>query len=84
MKWSHVISDRTPTSSEIIVSDSSFPNLIRPDAAARLLQVETQTLANQRAANRGIPWYKVGGRVFYDPNDIREAIESSRVVPSAP
>jgi len=38
-----------------------------------------RTLANQRLANKGCPYYKISGKVLYDLNDV-EKIESENFI----
>lgn len=58
--------------------------LLTAEQAAKLLQVEPQTLANDRSTKRiGIPFAKIGGAVRYRPADLLEFIEKSMVRPAS-
>lgn len=71
-----------PETTENTLSDFSIPRLVEPAVAARLIKKEPQTLANDRAQKRGLPFHKLGGKILYDVRDIADAIQNSRVVPS--
>lgn len=43
---------------------------LTPKAAAQLLGLSTSTLAAWRSQGRGIPYYKIGNRVFYLERDV--------------
>ena len=49
--------------------------------AARLASCSKSKLDTDRSHNRGLPYYKTPGGIRYRVGDIREAIESSRVMP---
>jgi len=39
-------------------------------------------LANLRSKNMGAPYYKIGGRIFYNKVELDDYIEKCRVVPA--
>jgi len=64
------------------VSDFSLPQLLPPVEAAKLISKSPQSLANDRAQGRGLPYHKLGAKVLYSVTDIVAAIEKGRVVPN--
>jgi hypothetical protein len=54
--------------------------LVRTPAAAKYVGLATGTLEVDRSTGRiGIPYFKIGGAVRYDLNDLDKFIESRRV-----
>lgn len=51
--------------------------------AAEHTGLQPHTLANQRARDDGPPYYKIGGRVLYDLDELNEWLRSKRVDPAA-
>jgi hypothetical protein len=59
--------------------DRDDPNaLLPPPAAARRLNVATQTLARWRMEQRGPPFYLVGGRVAYRWSEVEAWLAERR------
>ncbi len=55
--------------------------LLTPKEAAEFLGVQEQTLAVWRISGRyGLPFYKVGRRVYYKAEDLEAWLESRRAV----
>lgn len=55
--------------------------LLRDRAVADLLDVNTRTLANWRAARTHLPFVRIGHAVRYNASDIAAYLERSRVQP---
>jgi hypothetical protein len=53
--------------------------LVDEKETARIMKRGVQTLRNDRALRRGLPFVKVGRSVRYDLEDIRKYIEQNRV-----
>ena len=64
------------------MSDFSLPQLLPPAEAAKIVSKSPQSLANDRAQGRGLPYHKLGAKVLYDVRDIAAALEKGRVVPN--
>jgi hypothetical protein len=62
-------------------SDVLKPRL-SPSEAASIIGVKKQTLAVWRCTGRypELPYYKVGGRITYCPDDVRAFVEAGRMV----
>ena len=53
---------------------------INTDEAAAMIGVKPATLINWRCTKKQtVPYYKMGGRVFYKKTDIDEWVESKKV-----
>lgn len=50
---------------------------------AKRLKVSQRTLIRRRQARKGPPWYKVDGRIYYNPKTTDEYIEKHRRDPVA-
>lgn len=48
------------------------------EEAASVVCRSTSTLAKWRCKGFGPPFYEVGGRILYDPDELREFVESRR------
>lgn len=53
--------------------------LLDERTVARILCLSVQTLRNDRATRRRIPYVKIGKSVRYRPEDIERLIESNRI-----
>lgn len=59
---------------------NSKPKQLTPDEAAIIVGVSKQTLAAWRCTKKeNIPYYKIGGKVFYSEQDLLEWVENKRV-----
>jgi hypothetical protein len=58
---------------------SECTELIRPEEAAKSLQISVRTLANWRCRREGPPFVKCGNAVRYSKSDLRDYIRTSRV-----
>jgi excisionase family DNA binding protein len=54
-------------------------NLIKEEEASRILGLSIQTLRNDRASKRRIPFLKLGKSVRYRLSDLEQYIESCRI-----
>lgn len=52
--------------------------LINADAAAVMLRIRPQTLAVWRSMDKGPPWYRIGGKVYYHPREIKTWLAGQR------
>ena len=58
------------------------PNLLPIPDSAPLVPCAAASLATRSFRDRlGIPYYRIGGRIFYDPEDIARWREGRRVEP---
>jgi hypothetical protein len=64
------------------MSDVKFPELLVPKVAAKIRNTTTGHLANERSKGEGPPYAKIGGRVFYPAEQLREYITSRIVDPT--
>lgn len=55
--------------------------LYTPSETAKLLSLSERTLANLRSKCAGIPYVKIGGKVFYREEDINSFITANVVQP---
>jgi predicted DNA-binding transcriptional regulator AlpA len=55
-----------------------FRKLLPPELAAEMLGVSKASLAHWRCDGTGPVFVKIGGRVGYDPSDLRSWIEARR------
>lgn len=59
---------------------NSKPKQLTPDEAAAIVGVSKQTMAAWRCTKKeSIPYYKVGGKVYYREQDLLAWLESKRV-----
>ena len=58
------------------MADTKFPELLRPREAAAIRRVTVNHLANERSRGEGPPICKLGGRVFYPADQLRDFINS--------
>ena len=59
---------------------NSKPKQLTSDEAAAIVGVSKQTMAAWRCTKKEtIPYYKIGGKVFYREADLLEWLESKRV-----
>ncbi len=58
------------------MADSKFPELLKPREAAAIRRVTVNHLANERSRGEGPPICKLGGRVFYPADQLRDFINS--------
>lgn len=58
-----------------------IPTLVGERDAAQALNVAVQTLRNWRFTGTGVPYQKIGRRVSYRVDDIREFLERTRIDP---
>lgn len=54
---------------------------ISEEDAAEMLGFSPGWLATQRGMGKGPPYYKIGGRIQYDPQDVKDYIDSCRIDP---
>jgi hypothetical protein len=64
------------------MADTKFPELLRPREAAAIRRVTVNHLANERSRGEGPPIAKIGGRVFYPADQLRDFINSRIVDPA--
>ena len=64
------------------MADSKFPELLKPREAAAIRRVTVNHLANERSRGEGPPVCKLGGRVFYPADQLREYINERIVDPT--
>jgi hypothetical protein len=64
------------------MADSRFPELLKPREAAAVRRVTVNHLANERSRGEGPPFAKLGGRVFYPADELRQFIASHIINPS--
>lgn len=57
----------------------NLSQLLDEKSVAKILGLSIQTLRNDRAARRRIPYVKIGKAVRYRPEDIAAFIESRRI-----
>lgn len=57
----------------------TITHLLDEKKTAEILGLSIQTLRNDRAAKRRIPYIKIGKSVRYRPEDIAALIESHRI-----
>ncbi len=63
---------------------NSPPELMTETEVANMLRLKRQTLSVWRLNRRyALPWVKVGGRVFYNREDVLAFLDSRRVDPTA-
>ena len=53
--------------------------LLTPQTCAAALGLNPQTLANHRIKRIGLPYVKIGKRVFYDTHDVANYIQKNKV-----
>jgi len=59
------------------MSKPLISGLLTPDEAARVIGVKASTLACWRCTGRNdLPFLKIGGRVLYRPDDLRDWLNS--------
>ncbi len=59
------------------------PNLLTNSEAADFLRVSPGTLENWRTFKRyGVPYTRVGARIYYDANDLLDWLASRKVRPA--
>jgi len=58
------------------MADAKFPELLKPREAAAIRRVTVNHLANERSRGEGPPIAKIGGRVFYPADQLRDFINS--------
>ena len=56
-----------------------IPNLLDEKRVSEILGLSLQTLRNDRATRRRIPYVKIGKSVRYRPEDLAALIESHRI-----
>ena len=64
------------------MADAKFPELLKPREAAAIRRVTVNHLANERSRGEGPPVCKLGGRVYYPADQLRDYITSRIVNPS--
>lgn len=57
----------------------TIPNLLDEKQTAKILGLSVQTLRNDRASKRRIPYIKIGKSVRYRPEDLTALIQSHRI-----
>ncbi len=55
--------------------------LLKETEVARLLNCHVQSLRNSRFSGKGLPFYKIGKSVRYDPADIERYLQDHRIEP---
>jgi hypothetical protein len=73
-----IMSDKVKTEAEPDDDD-----LLTDEETSKKVNRAKQTLAGDRSKGIGIPFTKIGGRVFYRRGDIREYIDSRRFTSTA-
>ncbi len=63
------------------MADCRIPDLLTPREAAAARRVTVNHLANERSRGEGPPYAKLGGRVLYPADQLREYINSRIVDP---
>lgn len=58
------------------------PIMFDTKKAAAMLGLSVWTLVNNRSKNTGIPYVRMGGRIYYLMTDIEEWLKGQRIVPS--
>jgi hypothetical protein len=58
------------------MADTRFPELLKPREVASIRRVTVNHLANERSRGEGPPIAKIGGRVFYPADQLRDFINS--------
>ena len=64
------------------MADTKFPELLVPKEAAAIRRVTTGHQANERHRGEGPPFARIGGRIYYPADQLREYITSRIVDPS--
>jgi hypothetical protein len=64
------------------MAETKFPELLRPREAAAIRRVTVNHLANERSRGEGPPIAKIGGRVYYPADQLRDFINSRIVDPA--
>ena len=62
-----------------------LPELLRPDEAARALNVSPMTLAvwrSSRTRRRSLAYQRIGSRIYYRISDIRKFLDAGHVTPA--
>lgn len=60
-------------------AEPSGKNMVTAQKIADMFGISESTLSNLRSQRNGPEFYKVGGRVFYKPDDVEDYIRSRRV-----
>jgi hypothetical protein len=66
--------------------EASFTRLLRPDEVAKIIPGKSKrSLAVDRCQRRDTPpWIRIGGRIYYEPDDLWRWIEAHKVDPARP
>lgn len=64
------------------MTDGKIPELLTPREAAVVRRTTTGHLANERSRGLGPPICKLGGRIFYPADQLREYINERIVDPT--
>ena len=65
-----------------MTTEPDLPELLDETQTSGLTRKAKATLTQERWLGKGLPYYRIGRRIYYAKADIQAYLDSQRVVPS--
>lgn len=64
------------------MTDDNNKKMLNETQAAEMIGLKVNTMRTRRARKQAPIYFKIGGKVYYDVKDLKEFMESGRVMPT--